>query len=79
MVCASCELTVWELSRAHVTDEERKGNVEMWQGLFPSHSCIELAHAKSCVLLFLPQCLTSEGEAVSSEAEVVVLVPLTQL
>lgn len=47
MVCASSEVTVWELSRSRVTDEETKGDVEeTWQGLFLDHSCIKLAYAK---------------------------------
>lgn len=55
MVCANCEMTIWELSRSHITKEETKGDVEEpWQGLFLDHSCIKLSYAKRCVLLHLP-------------------------
>lgn len=54
VVCARRELTLWELSRSHVTDEETNGDIETWQGLFPDHSCITVSHAKRFMLLYLP-------------------------
>lgn len=64
MVCASSEMTVWELSRSHFTDEETKGDVEeAWQGLSWIIPVLSFHMPKELCYCICHQCLTFEGEA----------------
>lgn len=64
VVCASCELTLWELSRSHVPDEETKGDVETGRDYSRIIPVLQFHMPKDSCCCICHQCLTSEGEAI---------------
>lgn len=69
VVCAGCEMTVWEPSRSHVTDEETKGDAEKtWQDYSRIIPVLNFHMPKDFVLLYLPSVFDLfEGEAISQK------------